>query len=126
MKPVKAIVCLSILFSFFYSSIVLACPGGHGGRPAYKCKDLAKCTEVEIADAAKIEVQAYITQGYLEKTWEKVLDKAEITKTAIGEYKIWKVKFHNPSEKAKDKQSIYVIANLDGSLEGASFKDLAK
>ncbi len=54
MKPVKAIVCLSILFSFFYSSIVLACPGGHGGRPAIKGKELSKCTEAGIADSAKI------------------------------------------------------------------------
>ncbi|MCB2183398.1 MAG: hypothetical protein KQH63_15295 [Desulfobulbaceae bacterium] len=110
----RMIVLLIMLLSV---SPVLSYAGGGGGGEEV-------IPEIVFRTNASQTVALLVRQGKLDASWADVKpEKAE--KRMRDKYNgDWKVAFHNPQEKDTEKQTLYVILNLEGETIRANFSGM--
>jgi hypothetical protein len=103
-----------LLIMFLVVSPVLSYAGGGGGGEE-------EIAEIVFRTNASQTVETLVRQNKLDSSWADVKPDKAVKRMRDKYAGDWLVAFHNPQEKDKEKQTLYVILNLEGKVLRANY-----
>ena len=79
-----------------------------------------KVSESKAKEIAIKQVNNYVLDGKLDKSWKNIPVKSVKQQNYYGTQE-WVFTFHNPNEPKADQKNLYVFVNQYGEMTGANF-----